>query len=118
MEEHTDDLDEAPDFAQTLASLPNPELLGALDAVLLELERRLLRYAQRGHEILEMADEGLVLSVRMSARLAQAQSATAHAAGHLQVVGVGHWQPTSTAPNWNHDPRVVEGQPPHEHPGD
>ena len=96
-------------FEQALASFPNPELLAALDLVLVELERRLLRYARRGHELLEMADEGLVLAVRAAARLAQAQSSAAHTTGHLQVVGVGTWTPTSTQPGWSDDPRVTEG---------
>ena len=34
-----------PDLEQTLTALPNPDLLAALDLVLLELEKRLLRYA-------------------------------------------------------------------------
>jgi hypothetical protein len=95
------------DLEQSLATLPNPDLLAALDLTLLELERRLLRYAQRGAEILEMADEGLVLSARASARLAQAQSAAMHAQSHLQLVGVGGWRPRGTRPSWSDDPRVV-----------
>src|SRR3990170_8709731 len=94
-------------FEQALASLPNAELLRTLDLVLLELERRLLRYAQTGHELLEMADEGLVLAVRAAARLGQAQSSAAHTAGHLQVVGIGDWSPTSTQPGWSDDPRAT-----------
>lgn len=94
-------------FEDALASLPNAELLTALDLALLELEKRLLRYARTGHELLEMADEGLVLSVRAAARLAQAQSSAAHTAGHLQIVGVGDWSPTSTQPDWNDDPRAT-----------
>jgi exonuclease VII small subunit len=101
------------DFEQVLASLPNGELLTALDLVLLELERRLLRYARTGHELLEMADEGLVLAVRAGARLGQAQSSAVHTAGHLQVVGVGEWSPTSTQPGWSDDPRATgEGEEP------
>ena len=96
-------------FEQALASLPNAELLRALDLVLLELERRLLRYAQTGHELQEMADEGLVLAVRAAARLGQAQSSAAHTAGHLQVVGIGDWSPTSTQPGWSDDPRATAG---------
>src|SRR5438105_13381382 len=95
-------------FEESLAQLTNAELLATLDVVLLELERRLLRYSQTGHEILEMADEGLVLATRLAARLGQSESAAAHAQGHLQVVGVGGWQPSSTRPAWNADPRVVE----------
>lgn len=91
-----------------LSDLPNDELLHALDAVLLELERRLLRYARAGPEILEMADEGLVLAVRSGARLGQAQSSATHTAGHLQLVGVGEWTPRSTRPGWSDDPRVSE----------
>jgi hypothetical protein len=102
-----------PDFEKALASLPNAELLNALDLVLLELERRLLRYARTGHELLEMADEGLVLAVRAAARLGQAQSSAAHTAGHLQVVGIGEWSPTSTQPGWSDDPRATaEGEEP------
>jgi hypothetical protein len=86
-------------FDQALSSLPN--------AVLLELERRLLHYARTGHELLDMADEGLVLAVRASARLGQAQSSAAHTASHLQVVGVGDWNPTSTQPGWSDDPRAT-----------
>jgi len=98
-------------FEQALASLPNAELLSALDLVLLELEQRLLRYARTGHELLEMADEGLVLAVRAAARLGQAQSSAAHTAGHLQVVGIGEWSPTSTQPGWSDDPRATaEGE--------
>ena len=78
-----------------------------LDRVLLELERRLYRYAHVGAEIQEMADEGLVLAMRSSARLRQAQSASGHTAGHLQVVGVGGWRPGTTNPSWNDDPRVT-----------
>jgi hypothetical protein len=101
------------DFERALASLPNAELLTALDLVLLELERRLLRYARTGHELLEMADEGLVLAVRAGARLGQAQSSAAHTAGHLQVVGIGEWSPTSTHPGWSDDPRApAEGNEP------
>ncbi len=99
-----------PDLPQALATLSNPELLSALDLTLLELERRLLRYAQRGPELLEMADEGLVLAVKARARLGQALSSAQHAEGHLQVVGVGEWKPTSTRPAWNTDPRVSEGE--------
>lgn len=94
-------------LAKALPALGNDELLACLDAVLLELERRLLRYAQRGAEILQMADEGLVLAARSAARLRQSQSAAAHAAGHLQVVGVGGWSPRSTNPGWGDDPRVT-----------
>jgi hypothetical protein len=94
-------------FDQALSSLPNAELLAALDLVLLELERRLLHYARTGHELLDMADEGLVLAVRASARLGQAQSSAAHTASHLQVVGVGDWNPTSTQPGWSDDPRAT-----------
>ena len=94
-----------------LPGSPNEELLAILDAVLLELERRLLRYAQAGAQIAGMADEGLVLAARSGARLRQAQSAAAHAASHLQVVGVGAWRPRSTNPGWADDPRVRGGEP-------
>jgi hypothetical protein len=94
-------------FDETVAGMDNPELLALLDRVLLELERRLLRYAQKGAEIQEMADEGIVLAMRAGARLRQAQSAASHTAGHLQVVGVGDWRPSSTNPGWNDDQRVT-----------
>lgn len=94
-----------------LSDSSNEELLGLLDATLLELERRLLRYARSGPEIIDMADEGLVLSVRAGARLRQAQSAAAHATSHLQVLGVGEWSPRSTNPGWSDDPRVTGSGP-------
>jgi hypothetical protein len=99
-----------PDFEQALSNLSNPELLSALDLALLELEKRLYRYAHLGPELLAMADEGLVLTVRARARLGQALSSAQHAEGHLQLVGVGEWKPTSTRPAWNTDPRVSEGE--------
>ncbi len=97
-----------PDFEEALSNLSNAELLRALDLALLELERRLFRYAKVGPELLEMADEGLVLAVRARARLGQALSSAQHAEGHLQIVGVGEWQPTSTRPTWNTEPRLGE----------
>ena len=97
-----------PDFQEVLSVLSNPELLSALDLTLLELEKRLSRYAHVGPEVLEMANEGLVLAVRARARLGQALSAAQHTEGHLQVVGVGEWKPTSTRPAWNTDPRLSE----------
>jgi hypothetical protein len=51
-----------------------------------------------------MADEGLVLAARAKARLGQSLSAAQHTEGHLQVVGVGEWRPTSTRPSWNAEP--------------
>jgi hypothetical protein len=93
---------------EQLEQLSNAELLARLDGMLLELERRLLRYAQQGADILAMADEGLILATRSGARLRQAQSAAAHAASHLHVVGVGAWAPQSTNPGWRDDPRVFE----------
>jgi hypothetical protein len=95
-----------PDFQQALSNLSNPELLSALDLALLELEKRLFRYAKVGPELLEMADEGLVLAARVKARLGQSLSAAQHTEGHLQVVGVGEWRPTSTRPSWNAEPRL------------
>ena len=53
-----------PDFEEALSNLSNAELLSALDLALLELEKRLYRYAHVGSEVLEMADEGLVLAAR------------------------------------------------------
>ena len=97
-----------PDYEQALASLPNADLLAALDLALLELEKRLYRYAHLGPELLEMADEGLVLAVRARARLGQALSSAQHTEGHLQLVGIGEWKPTSTRPAWNTDPRLSE----------
>ena len=94
-------------FEESLSALPNEELLRALDIVLVELEKRLFRYARVGAELLEMADEGLVLAARAAARLSQAQSSAAHAAGHLQVVGVGDWSPRSTNPSWSDDRRIT-----------
>lgn len=90
-----------------LSECSNDELLAVLDVVLLELERRLLRYARSGREFLGLADEGLVLAVRSGARVRQTVSAAAHAAGHLQVLGVGGWSPQSTNPGWSDDPRVT-----------
>jgi hypothetical protein len=95
------------DLRELLGGLDNPELLAALDLALLELEKRLLHYARLGPDLLEMANEGLVLAVRAGARLRQAESSASHAAGHLQVVGVGNWTPTSTTPSWDQDPRVT-----------
>jgi hypothetical protein len=99
-----------PDFQQALSNLSNPELLSALDLALLELEKRLFHYAKVGPELLEMADEGLVLAARAKARLGQSLSAAQHTEGHLQVVGVGEWQPTSTRPSWNAEPRLTDEQ--------
>jgi hypothetical protein len=99
-----------PDYQQALSNLSNPELLSALDLALLELEKRLFRYAKVGPELLEMADEGLVLAARAKARLGQSLSAAQHTEGHLQVVGVGEWRPTSTRPSWNAEPRLPSGE--------
>jgi predicted nucleotidyltransferase len=99
-----------PDFETVLEGLSNPDVLAVLDLTLLELEKRLLRYARVGAEILEMADEGLVLSARAAARLAQAQSSAQHTLSHLQLVGVGDWRPRSTQPSWSDDPRVVSDE--------
>ena len=93
-----------------LSNLSNPELLSALDLALLELEKRLFRYARVGPELLEIADEGLVLAARAKARLGQSLSAAQHTEGHLQVVGVGEWHPTSTRPARNAEPRFPQGQ--------
>jgi hypothetical protein len=92
---------------QELEEMSNADLLATLDTVLVEVERRLLRYARTGPEILAMADEGLVLATRTGARLRQAQSAAAHTAGHLQIIGVGEWRPRSTNPGWGDDERVT-----------
>ena len=97
-----------PDYREVLSALPNAELLNALDLTLLELEKRLYRYAKVGPELLEMADEGLVLAARVKARLGQALSGAQHAEGHLQVAGVGEWRPTSRRPSWNAEPRLTQ----------
>src|SRR5215831_13997670 len=99
--------EDGPDLRELLPDFTNDELLVLLDVALVELERRLLKYARQGPELKAMADEGLVLAVRAGARLGQAQSAASHAAGHLQVMGVGDWQPRSTQPGWDADPRIV-----------
>src|SRR5215204_1604287 len=96
------------DYREVLSNLSNAELLHALDLGLLELEKRLLHYSHVGPEILQMADEGLVLAVRARARLGQALSSAQHAEGHLQIVGVGEWKPKSTRPTWNTEPRLGE----------
>jgi len=100
-----------PDLRQALSTLSNRDLLGALDLTLLELERRLYRYAHEGEELIYMADEGLLLASRAAARLGQALSASEHAEAHLQVVGVGEWQPTSTNPKWDDEPRLTDEDP-------
>jgi hypothetical protein len=98
-----------PDYEQALANLSNADdLLSALDLALLELEKRLYRYAHVGPELLQMADEGLVLAVRAKVRLGQALSSAQHTEGHLQLVGIGEWSPTSTRPSWDTDPRLSE----------
>jgi hypothetical protein len=99
-----------PDYPQALSNLSNPELPSVLDLALLELEKRLFRYAKVGPELLEMADEGLVLAARAKARLGQSLSAVQHTEGHLQVVGVGEWKPTSTCPAWNAEPRLPDSE--------
>jgi hypothetical protein len=100
-----------PDFQRALSDLSNSELLSALDLTLLELERRLYRYAHEGEEIMEIADEGMLLASRARARLEQALSAAQHTQGHLQVVGVGEWNPTRTNPSWDAEPRLSEENP-------
>jgi hypothetical protein len=87
-----------PDFQQALS---NPELLlSAIDLALLELEKRLFRYAKVGPELLE----------RAKARLGQSLSAAQHTEGHLQVVGLGEGRPTCTRPSWNAEPRLPPGE--------
>lgn len=76
----------------------------------MELEKRLFRYAKVGPELLEMADEGLVLTARAKARLGQSLSAAQHTEGHLQAVGVGEWRPTNTHPAWNAEPRLPDSE--------
>jgi hypothetical protein len=79
----------SPHYRRALIDLDNAVLLRALDLALLEFEKRLYRYAHVGPELLQMADEGLVLAVRAKARLGQALSSAQHAESHLQIVGVG-----------------------------
>src|SRR5918997_2319767 len=67
------------DYQEVLSGLANADLLSALDLALLELEKRLLRYARVGAEVLDMADEGLVLAVRARAWLGEALSSDLHA---------------------------------------
>jgi hypothetical protein len=98
-----------PNLKQALSTLSNRELLSALDLTLLELERRLYRYAHEGEQIIDMADEGLLLASRAGARVGQALSAAEHTEAHLQLVGVGEWSPTSTHPSWEDEPRLTEG---------
>jgi hypothetical protein len=98
------------ELEHVLKTLSNADVLATLDVVLLELERRLLRYARRGPELVAMADEGLVLAVRAASRLRQALSSAQHTEQHLQVIGVGEWRPTRTSPRWSDDPRVVEAE--------
>ena len=111
-DEHVEPMEELKplfaDYQRVLSNLSNPELLSALDLALLELEKRLLHYSRVGPELLEMADEGLILAVRARARLGQALSSAQHAEGHLQIVGVGEWKPRSTRPTWNTEPRLTE----------
>ena len=106
-----DPLEPTPDFRQALSNLTNRDLLSALDLTLLELERRLYRYAHEGQEIIDMADEGLLLASRAQARLRQALSAAEHPEAHLQLGGLGEWNPTSTHPSWEDEPRLTEEGP-------
>jgi hypothetical protein len=99
-----------PDFQQALSNLTNSEILSDLDLAHLELEKRLFRYAKIGLELLEMVEESMVLAARVKVKLGQALSAVQHTQGHLQVAGVGHWQPTSTRPAWNAEPRLPPGE--------
>ena len=64
-EAHPPNEEPVPDFQKALSNLSNPELLSAVDLALLELEKRLYRYARVGPELLEMADEGLVLAAKV-----------------------------------------------------
>jgi len=48
------------------------------------------------------------MAARAKAKLGQALSQ--HAERHLQVMGVSKWQPTSTPPSWNAEPRLPPGQ--------
>jgi hypothetical protein len=110
MDDQRRDADGGPmanDAGPDLRTLVNGELLAQMDLLLLELERRLYRYARSGSELVHIADEGLLLAVRSRARLAQALASAQHTERHLQVVGIGQWQPTGTGSAWNSDPRVV-----------
>jgi len=46
-----------------------------------------------------------------SEAIAHRASAAAHAAGHLQILGVGDWAPRSTNPGWADDARVDDNPP-------
>jgi hypothetical protein len=87
-----------PDFEVALSKLSNPELLSALDLALLELEKRLFRYAKVGPELLEMADEGLVLAARAKARLGQSLSAAQHTEDTCRWLGWASGVPPARAP--------------------
>src|SRR5215204_6824331 len=76
-----------------------------------EAREAVLPLRPRGEEIMEMADEELLLASRARARLEQALSAAQHTQGHLQVVGVGEWNPTRTNPSWDAEPRLSEENP-------
>jgi hypothetical protein len=82
-ESHQPQGEPVPDYQQALSNLSNPELLSALDLALLD---------------------------RAKARLGQSLSAAQHTEGHLQVVGVGEWRPTSTRPSWNAEPRLPDAE--------
>jgi hypothetical protein len=87
-----------PDFEVALSKPSNPELLSALDLALLELEKRLFRYAKVGPELLEMADEGLVLAARAKARLGQSLSAAQHTEDTCRWLGWASGVPPARAP--------------------
>jgi hypothetical protein len=55
-----------------------------------------------------MVEDGLVLAARAKSRLRHSLSAAQHTEGHLQVVGVGEWRPTSTGPSWNPEPQLAQ----------
>lgn len=69
----------------------NRELLAELDGLLLETETRLANYAELGPKVAEAADEGLVLAVRLKARLGETERIAWRARRALEHVGVGEW---------------------------
>ena len=85
----------------------NNDLLAELDAVLLEVEQRLVSYANLGAEMVETADEGLALAVKVRARLDQTNTVAYRTESELKSVGIGEWEPTGIR-GFRNDPRLSE----------
>jgi hypothetical protein len=85
----------------------NNDVLAELDAVLLEVERRLISYASLGSEFVDTADEGLALALKVEARLEQTQSASYLAKRTLKSVGIGEWAPSAAGGSFRDDFRLV-----------